>query len=644
MRVSASNLSKNSKKSRNKIKFVVADATFICISILFALLLRYDFTLSYNSITALKHFAPIALFVKLITFSIYGMYRGMWRYTSMSDLINIVKASTLGTMGSVTLFVLIYGIADFPKSVILIDFVLTSILLSASRASIRIYFSNFNQSYNKTVNNQFSKTIKKLIMIGGGGSSEKIIREIRNSRGLKSIVVGIFDDDGSKVGATIHGVPILGPIEELSEIKIPFDEIIICIPTATNIEMRRIVAICKSTGKNYRTVPTFSELIDGKVSMKSVREVSMVDLLGRKEVELDRSSISQYIYGKKVLVTGAGGSIGSELVRNCLTYDPSILILLDQSEHNLFKIDRECSQHKHPVSFKSILGDIRDKALLHRVFSSFNPDVVFHAAAYKHVPMQEEHPWEAVFTNIQGTMNLMDASEDYGVDRFVLVSTDKAVNPTNIMGATKRVAEKLIQSKSVDSQVKYMAVRFGNVIGSSGSVIPTFQEQIRNGGPVTITNPRMKRYFMSISEAAQLILQAGAMGSGGEVYVLDMGSPVNIKDIAYELIRLSGLEPEKDISIEYIGSRPGEKLYEELQTNDENILDTNHEKILMMKNGNGYNWDHLINQVYEVTESAKSYDVNKVMDSLKTFIPEYVPDYSNEVDWVEKTANKIINN
>ena len=644
MRVSVSNLSKNSKKSRNKIKFVIVDAAFICISILLAFLLRYDFTLSYSSITALKQVTPIVLFVKLITFSIYGMYRGMWRYTSMSDLINIVKASTLGTMGYLSLFVLIYGIADFPKSVILIDYVLTSILLSASRASVRIYFSNFNQSQNKSSNNQFNRTRKKLLMIGGGGSSEKIIREIRDSRGLKSIVVGILDDDGSKVGATIHGVPILGPIEELSEIKIPFDEIIICIPTATNVEMRRIVAICKSTGKSYRTVPTFSELIDGKVSMKSVREVSMVDLLGRKEVELNRSSISQYIYGKKVLVTGAGGSIGSELVRNCLSFDPSLLILLDQSEHNLFKIDRECSQNKHPISFKSILGDIRDKALLHRVFSSFKPDVVFHAAAYKHVPMQEEHPWEAVFTNIHGTMNLMDASEDYEVDRFVLVSTDKAVNPTNIMGATKRVAEKLIQSKSIDSQVKYMAVRFGNVIGSSGSVIPTFQEQIRNGGPVTITNPKMQRYFMSISEAAQLILQAGAMGSGGEVYVLDMGKPVNIKDIAYELIRLSGLEPEKDISIEYIGSRPGEKLYEELQTNDENILDTDHEKILMMKNENGFNWDHLLGKVDEVTSSAKLYDVNKVMDSLKTFIPEYVPDYTSEVDWVEKAANKIINN
>jgi FlaA1/EpsC-like NDP-sugar epimerase len=259
--------------------------------------------------------------------------------------------------------------------------------------------------------------------------------------------------------------------------------------------------------------------------------------------------------------------------------------------------------------------------------------------------MQENHPWEAVLTNINGTLNLMDASEDYGVDRFVLVSTDKAVNPTNIMGATKRVAEKLIQSKSIDSKVKYMAVRFGNVIGSSGSVIPTFQKQIRNGGPVTITNPKMQRYFMSISEAAQLILQAGAMGSGGEVYVLDMGNPVNIKDIAYELIRLSGLEPEKDISIEYIGSRPGEKLYEELQTKDENIMDTSHEKILMMKNGNGHNWDQLLLNVSEITNSAKSYNINKVVAALKNFIPEYIPSYKDgDLEWIKKTTKNIIKN
>ena len=304
--------------------------------------------------------------------------------------------------------------------------------------------------------------------------------------------------------------------------------------------------------------------MDGKVSLSNVREVSMVDLLGRKEVQLDHSSISKYIYGKRVLVTGAGGSIGSELVRNCMTFDPDLLILFDQSEHNLFKIEKECESSDYPIAFQSILGDIRDKPLLHRLFSSFKPDVVFHAAAYKHVPMQEKHPWEAVLTNIQGTLNLIDSAEDYSVDRFVLVSTDKAVNPSNIMGATKHIAEKLIHTKSIDSNVNYMAVRFGNVIGSSGSVIPTFQDQIKKGGPITITDPNMQRYFMSISEAAQLILQAGALGKGGEIYVLDMGDPVNIKDIAYELIRLSGLEPEKDISIDYIGSRPGEKMYEEL--------------------------------------------------------------------------------
>jgi len=298
---------------------------------------------------------------------------------------------------------------------------------------------------------------------------------------------------------------------------------------------------------------------------------------------------------------------------------------LDQSEHNLFKIERECETNQYPVSFQPILGDIRDRTLLHRVFSSFKPDVVFHAAAYKHVPMQEEHPWEAIMTNIKGTFNLMDASEDYGVNRFVLVSTDKAVNPTNIMGATKRVAEKLIQSKSIDSGVKYIAVRFGNVIGSSGSVIPTFQKQIKSGGPVTITNPKMQRYFMSISEAAQLILQAGAMGSGGEIYVLDMGKPVNIKDIAFELIRLSGLEPEKDIAIEYIGSRPGEKLFEELNTKEENVVTTEHDKILMMKNGNGSTWNHMLDQVDQIVDSARSYNINTVVSALKSFIPEYEP-------------------
>ena len=619
-------MNKTYNKSRNIFVFSLVDISLVLGALFIAFLLRFDFFIPEYIIGNLFTYIPVILFAKLTSFFIFGLYRGMWRYTSISDFISIVQASSFGSLLSLAIFALLYGLSGFPKTVLFIDYALCTIFLGASRASIRIYFSNISEDQTIIGRNTPMKSRKKLIMIGAGGSAERIIREIRDNRGMKFVVVGILDDDTSKSGATIHSVPILGSIDELPNFNIPFDEIIICLPTATNVEMRRIIAICKSVGKPYRTLPAYSELIDGKVSMKSVREVSMVDLLGRKEVELDRSSISQYIYGKRVLVTGAGGSIGSELVRNCLTFDPDLLILLDQSEHNLFKIERECEGSKHPVSFQPILGDIRDKTLLQRVFSSFNPDVVFHAAAYKHVPMQEDHPWEAILTNIQGTLNLIDASEDYNVNRFVLVSTDKAVNPTNIMGATKRVAEKLIQSKSIDSNVKFMAVRFGNVIGSSGSVIPTFQEQIRNGGPITITNPNMQRYFMSISEAAQLILQAGAMGSGGEIYVLDMGKPVNIQDIAYELIRLSGLEPETDIGIEYIGMRQGEKMYEELQTQEENIIDTGHDKILVLKNGQGNNWDKLLDDVSEIVDSAKYYDYHKVTAELKKFIPEYVPD------------------
>ena len=619
-------MNKTYNKSRNIFVFILVDICLVLGALFIAFLLRFDFSIPEYLIGNVFTYIPVILFAKLTSFFIFGLYRGMWRYTSISDFISIAQASSFGSLLSLAIFALLYGLSGFPKSVLFIDYALCTIFLGVSRASIRIYFSNISEAQTITGRNTLIKGRKKLIMIGAGGSAERIIREIRDNRGMKFVVVGILDDDTSKTGATIHSVPILGPIDELANFNIPFDEIIICLPTATNVEMRRIIAICKSVGKPYRTLPAYSELIDGKVSMKSVREVSMVDLLGRKEVELDRSSISQYIYGKRVLVTGAGGSIGSELVRNCLTFDPDLLILLDQSEHNLFKIERECEDSKHPVSFQPILGDIRDKTLLQRVFSSFNPDVVFHAAAYKHVPMQENHPWEAILTNIQGTLNLVDAAEDYNVNRFVLVSTDKAVNPTNIMGATKRVAEKLIQSKSIDSKVKFMAVRFGNVIGSSGSVIPTFQEQIRNGGPITITNPNMQRYFMSISEAAQLILQAGAMGFGGEIYVLDMGKPVNIQDIAYELIRLSGLEPETDIGIEYIGMRPGEKMYEELQTHEENIIDTGHDKILVLKNGQGNNWDKLLDDVSEIVDSAKYYDYKRVTQELKKFIPEYVPD------------------
>ncbi len=606
-------------RKSNFFNFLVVDTLIVSASLLFSFTLIYEFNFSLVRPHLFITSTMVFTIAKLISFYYFGLYRGMWRYTSINDLINIVRSSFFGSLLALSFYALTFEFSEFPKSVLFIDFIICTTSLCLSRAAVRLYFSNSFATSRK--NFSFQSKIKNLVIIGAGASSEKIIREVIDNPAMHYNIVGLYDDDLYKVGATIHGIPILGSIESLNEMTISYDELVICIPTATNEQMRRIVAICKSTNKPYRTVPTLNELMDGKISLSNVREVSMVDLLGRKEVQLDHSSISKYIYGKRVLVTGAGGSIGSELVRNCMTFDPDLLILFDQSEHNLFKIEKECESSDHPISFQSILGDIRDKPLLHRVFSSFKPDVVFHAAAYKHVPMQEKHPWEAVLTNIQGTLNLIDAAEDYSVDRFVLVSTDKAVNPSNIMGATKHIAEKLIQTKSLDSKVNYMAVRFGNVIGSSGSVIPTFQDQIKNGGPITITDPNMQRYFMSISEAAQLILQAGALGRGGEIYVLDMGNPVNIKDIAYELIRLSGLEPEKDISIDYIGSRPGEKMHEELKSKSESMVETIHDKIFMLKNEKNTSWLQMVDIVSDIIQSSKSYNFNEIYKSLSKYIP-----------------------
>ena len=610
----------------------------IVFSFFVAFLLRFDFQIPKNLLIEMPKYLPCILYSKLLSFFLLGLYKGMWRYTSLSDLINIIKASSLGSLISLSAIALLFGLSGFPRSVIFIDYIFCTVGLSLSRASVRLYYNKYIAKQILKNSKFFRNSKKKIIIIGAGNSSEKIIREIKDNHYLKYIVVGILDDDDIKIGATIHSVPILGKIEQLVNLRIPFDEIIICIPSATSDEMRRIIAICKATDFPYRTVPTFSELIDGKVSIKSLRKVSIVDLLGRKEIQLNRNLISNYLYGKKILVTGAGGSIGSELVRQCMTFDPDLIIMLDQSEHNLFNIEREAQKSTHPVSFQTILGDIRDKDLLERVFTSFSPDVVFHAAAYKHVPMQEEHPWEAVKTNIQGTYNLIEVAEQYEVNRFVLVSTDKAVNPTNIMGATKRVAEKLIKSKSFDSKVKFMAVRFGNVIGSSGSVIPTFQKQIQNGGPITITDPKMERYFMSISESAQLILQAGSMGKGGEIFVLDMGKPVNIKDIAYELVRLNGLEPEKDIFVEYIGVRPGEKLFEELRTDEESILSTAHRKIFMMNSENELEWDTVKQAAENILKAAKSYDIKIITDEIN----KHLPHFDSPGQRIKKNKNKSL--
>jgi len=608
--------------------FLLVDTIVITLSIIGSYLLRFDFVIPKEAISNAYYFLLVLLFSKLSVNVVFKIYRGLWRYTSVTDLLNIIKASSAGTILSVALTMMVLGFFAIPRSIFFIDYILSTIGFISARAAVRIY-SNYFVNKQKT-NHQINKKNKtKLLLLGAGWSAEKIVRDILENPSTPFQLVGLLDDDESKSNTTIHGVPIYGKIETIHTFNIPYDEIIICTPGASSSTMRQIVGHCKVLKKPYRTIPTMSELIDKKVSLNAVRDVSIMDLLGRQEVNLNRSEISKYIYGKKVLVTGAGGSIGSELVKQCLGFDPDLLILFDHSENNLFHVENMCFQFDGNVGVKTILGDIRDKKMISTIFNSFKPDVVLHAAAYKHVPMQELNPWEAVQTNIQGTINLVDACEFFEVERFVLVSTDKAVNPTNVMGATKRVAEQVIQARSIDTKVKYMAVRFGNVIGSSGSVIPTFQEQIKNGGPVTITDPNIKRYFMSIPEAAQLILQAGSIGKGGEIFVLDMGKSVLIKDIASELIKLSGLTPDIDIPIEYIGLRPGEKMFEELITSGENITDSPHEKIMILKNELNHGWNQALAQSEKIVELAKSYDSKIIKDSLVKAVPEYVPD-SNE--------------
>ena len=622
--------------------FIFIDVLVICSSLFLSYALRFDFIIPAQYFVEIKYVLIILLFSKISTFLFFNLYKGIWRFTSIADLINVVKSSFVASLFAIAVIVLILDQNVMPRSVLLIDFLLTTVGIAGTRASVRIYGTKFPHR-NKIKIKTPLKIKTRLLLLGAGSSGEKIIREIKENPSSNYKIIGVLDDDPNKTDLTIHGIPVLGKIEELHTISIPFDEVLICAPTASSSEMRTIVNHCKLIGKPYRTIPTVYELIDKQISIKTIRDVSMADLLGRQEVHLDRSRISNYIYGKRVLVTGAGGSIGSELVKQCLGYNPDLLVLFDQSEHNLFKIDNTCKEISNNVGIQPILGDIRDKNMVNSVFNSFQPHVVLHAAAYKHVPMQENNPWEAVITNIEGTSNVIEACENNNVERFVLVSTDKAVNPTNIMGATKRVVEILIQSKSKNSSVKYMAVRFGNVIGSSGSVIPTFQEQINKGGPITITDPLMKRYFMSIPEAAQLILQAGSIGEGGEIFVLDMGEPVLVKDIAFELIKLSGLEPELDIAIKYIGLRPGEKMFEELIMSGENIVDTSHEKIMVLKNGVDHSWNHVLAKIEEITQSAKSYDANIIKNKLKEFVPEYQPSIQEETLKLSSSGRVVLN-
>lgn len=584
---------------------------------------------------------PLFITLKIVIFYLFGLYRGMWRYTGITDLLNVFRASLLATViafGGLTVF---NRFAGFSRSVFLLDGIFTFLFIGGLRMALRLYYqqkASFTFALGRAAG---GSRRKNLLIIGAGDAAEKVVREIQDNKSLPYRVVGFLDDNPSKIGQRIHGIPILGPIAELHEfvIKAKPQELLIAIPSASRDQLNSIVELCRTSGVPYKTLPGLGEIISDKVSIKSIRDVSIKDLLGRPPVRLEIDQIGEVLCGRTVLVTGSGGSIGSELCRQILRFEPEKLILFDASEQNLYQIEMEALHEFDFHNYVTVLGKVQDQDLLEDIFRHYKPAVVFHAAAYKHVPMVERNPWEAVYNNVFATRRLIRAAVEHDVDRFILVSTDKAVRPTNVMGATKRMTEKIMQAycaaengkqSAGSGRTRFMAVRFGNVLGSSGSVIPLFRRQIELGGPVTVTHPEMTRYFMSIEEAAKLILQAAAMGEGGEIFILEMGTPVRIAQMARDLIRLCGKEPDTEIEIKYTGLRPGEKLYEELITEGEGIVPTGHEKIMVLR-GNGTTLNKLERSLARLKSFAKSHDARGIKQVLKEAVPEYNPQETDAV-------------
>jgi len=626
------------KLRSNFIITLAADILIVMASLYLCYNLRFDFQVPDRFIKPFFAILPVAIAIKIPCFYFAGLYRGMWRYTSIADMFNIIRASSLGTLVLISLVAVLSRFEGFPRSVFLIDWGFTVLLVSGFRLSIRFWFEfrSDNQSAFQTLikvwqsisNQKGDKKSKRMVIIGAGDCGEQIFRELRGNRHLDLNVVGFIDDNPKKHQLKIHGIPVLGGVDDIDHIsnRLRVNEFLIAIPSATSAQMRRIVDRCKNCGVVYKTIPSYGELIDGKVSVSTIRDVAYRDLLGREMIQLEEERIGACITGRNVLITGAGGSIGSELCRQVCRFKPKTVTLFERAESPLYDIDLELRRNFPDIKVIPVLGDILNEGLLYRTFRQSCPATVFHAAAYKHVPMLERHPWHAVDNNIRGTMNMVEMANRCDVERFVFVSTDKAVRPANIMGTSKRIAEMIIQCHAgrPGSDTQFMIVRFGNVVGSVGSVVPLFKKQIAQGGPVTVTHPDVTRFFMTIPEACQLILQAGAMGKGGEIFILDMGTPIKIIDMARDLIRLSGFEPDVDIKIEYIGLRPGEKLYEELITEGEGIVPTSHRNILVL-HGNSCNLKSLNHNIELLEKLARKQDAESIRRIMHSIVPEYAP-------------------
>jgi len=652
-----------------------------------AFVVRFEASISPDHLQMMFSYIPIILLVRLVLFSQAGLYKDMWGYSSVGDLIKVLKSVTIGSAIFFVVVRHIIGSTAFPLSIYILDWMLLIIISGGSRLSIRVFREYLS-----------SKPFdKKILIVGAGDASDIILRDIRSNRKSSYEPIGFIDDDPQKKGFRIHGVPILGPIKLMRKFidELKPDEILVT--TASTENLRQIYEICKPYNIAIKKLPELNDILSGNyavakklgqhlieanlVTEEKVQEalslqkkeggrlgskliklgyiseeklvsflnkqfgishmkpISLEDLLQREPVKTNIQSVRKFIENKSVLVTGAGGSIGSELCRQIIKYNPVNIILFERYENNLFKIDQELQEIKNnatngeaSVTIIPLIGDMTDVKSLEYIFSKHKPQIIFHAAAHKHVPLMEYNPMEAVKNNIIGTRNLLNISSESNVDNFVMISTDKAVNPTSIMGATKRVAEFLTMTKNSSSTTKFTTVRFGNVLGSNGSVLKTFEKQLKNGGPITVTHPDINRYFMLISEAVQLVLLAASTGNGGEIFVLNMGEAIKIGDLAENVIRLSGFIPNKEIKIKYTGLRPGEKLYEELFDSTEEIVPSDSTKFKMAI-PQLPSYERLFKYISELERIVELNDIDKVVPTIQKIVSNFTREHTSDVDY-----------
>jgi len=615
MRITAMSKIKELIIKYRRLIILLVHVLLIAAAYIAAFYVRFEFALSGIYMKLLLTTLPFLIIIKAVIFHWFGLYAGMWRYVSMHDVVQILKANIASTAAFV-LFIMIWrGLVGFPRSIFLMDFVLCVGFVSGVRF--------LSRSFRERLHPLARRRNVRVAIVGAGEAGIMVLKELMNSASYD--IAGFIDDDRAKKNMRIYGAKVLGTTDEIKNIvkKHDIEELVIAIPSASGKAVRDIVSKCEKTEARIKIAPGFHKILTGEITIKQIRDVKPEDLLGRETVQINTKDLDSFIRDKVVLITGAGGSIGSELCRQIARFNPRMMILYDHNENHTHYLELELAENFPSLDFRTIIGDIKDIGLLKYTFSKYRPQIVFHSAAHKHVALMEENPVAAVKNNIMGTRNFMYAADHYGVESFVMISTDKAVNPTSVMGASKRIAEMIIQAKAQNkARAKFMAVRFGNVIGSSGSVVPIFKKQIENGGPVTVTDPEVKRFFMTASEAAQLVLQAGAIGKGGEIFILDMGEQIRIVDLAKNLITLSGLEPGEDIEIKYIGLRPGEKMQEEMLRDKEHDKATRYDKIYIAQ-PDDFDPRRLRRDIKTLERAAILMDKSAIIDKIKEMIPSY---------------------